>query len=220
MKVKVGTKEKIFNIAQSLFIERGYNNTSLRDITQKAEVNLAAVNYHFGDKNSLVQAILDHYLVHLMPEVHEQLVKLNIKASFSVEEVLTTVKAPLLSLNTLHPNGMHSFLLLIASGYSDVQGHLRWFIVNHYGKTLALFKQSMVKANPNIDEESLFWRLHFALGAFVFATVSSRALNEIASSKFEQDSDLLNIIEQAIPYISAGLETDNPQVNCETQQKD
>ncbi|GAL30494.1 predicted transcriptional regulator for fatty acid degradation FadQ TetR family [Vibrio variabilis] len=78
----------------------------------------------------------------------------------------------------------------------------------------------MVKANPNIDEESLFWRLHFALGAFVFATVSSRALNEIASSKFEQDSDLLNIIEQAIPYISAGLETDNPQVNCETQQKD
>lgn len=41
MKVKVGTKEKIFNIAQSLFIERGYNNTSLRDITQKAESKLS-----------------------------------------------------------------------------------------------------------------------------------------------------------------------------------
>lgn len=220
MKVKSGTKEKIFNIAQSLFIERGYNNTSLRDITQKADVNLAAVNYHFGDKNSLVQAILDDYLVHLMPKVHVQLEQLNLRASYSVEDVLNTIKSPLLDLNKLHPNGMASFLLLIASGYSDVQGHLRWFIVNHYGKTLELFKHSMLKANPSIDEESLFWRLHFALGAFVFATVSSKALNEIATSQFDRDSDFLNIIEQAIPYISAGLETDNKQDNCETQQKD
>ncbi len=46
------TKDKILNAAEKLFAEQGFNGTSLREITSAAEVNLAAVNYHFGSKKS------------------------------------------------------------------------------------------------------------------------------------------------------------------------
>ncbi len=47
------TKEKILDVAEGLFAEYGFNDTSLRTITGKANVNLASVNYHFGDKKNI-----------------------------------------------------------------------------------------------------------------------------------------------------------------------
>ena len=46
----MATKRKILDAAESLFAVKGFTGTSLREITGLAEVNLAAVNYHFGSK--------------------------------------------------------------------------------------------------------------------------------------------------------------------------
>jgi AcrR family transcriptional regulator len=62
MSSKVQTQQRILDAAQSLFAESGFNDTSLRQITTKAEVNLASVNYHFGSKKELIQAVLQRYL--------------------------------------------------------------------------------------------------------------------------------------------------------------
>ncbi len=47
------TKEKILIEAETLFAEKGYDGTSVRDIAKAAEVNLAAINYHFKNKENL-----------------------------------------------------------------------------------------------------------------------------------------------------------------------
>ena len=46
----MSTKNKILDAADVLFADKGFNGTSLREITSQANVNLAAVNYHFGSK--------------------------------------------------------------------------------------------------------------------------------------------------------------------------
>lgn len=51
------TKEAIMDVAESLFASRGFKATSLREITAQAGVNLAAVNYHFGGKVALLEAV-------------------------------------------------------------------------------------------------------------------------------------------------------------------
>ena len=51
------TVERILDAAEQLFAEKGFAETSLRLITSKAGVNLAAVNYHFGSKKALIQAV-------------------------------------------------------------------------------------------------------------------------------------------------------------------
>jgi AcrR family transcriptional regulator len=50
---EIDTKEKILVVANELFALKGYNGTSVRDIASKAEVNVAAINYHFKNKMNL-----------------------------------------------------------------------------------------------------------------------------------------------------------------------
>lgn len=56
------TVDRILDAAEELFADRGFAETSLRMITSRAKVNLAAVNYHFGSKKSLIQAVFARFL--------------------------------------------------------------------------------------------------------------------------------------------------------------
>ncbi len=62
------TREVILDTAESLFAQQGHDATSMRQITSAAGVNLASVNYHFGSKESLVQAVLKRRLAVLNRE--------------------------------------------------------------------------------------------------------------------------------------------------------
>jgi len=55
------TVTRILDAAEELFAEKGFSETSLRTITAKADVNLAAVNYHFGSKKALIQAVFARF---------------------------------------------------------------------------------------------------------------------------------------------------------------
>ncbi len=203
MALRSSTKEKILDVAEGLFAEYGFNDTSLRTITSKAGVNLASVNYHFGDKKTLVRAVLNRYLEAFMPEMKQSLERLNERDDYDMAEVFEALRAPLRSLSELRPNGTSRFMLLIGRGYTDVQGHLRWFITNRYNDVLTLFTDSVLKANPNLTRETLFWRLHFTLGTCVFTMASSQALAEIAENDFGSKVDPKSVVDQLIPYLAA-----------------
>ncbi|ENM5770153.1 TetR/AcrR family transcriptional regulator [Vibrio mimicus] len=205
MALRSSTKEKILDVAEGLFAEYGFNDTSLRTITSKAGVNLASVNYHFGDKKTLVRAVLNRYLEAFMPEMKQSLELLNERDDYDMAEVFEALRVPLRSLNELRPNGTSRFMLLIGRGYTDVQGHLRWFITNRYNDVLTLFTDSVLKANPSLTRETLFWRLHFTLGTCVFTMASSQALAEIAESDFGSKVDPKSVVDQLIPYLAAGV---------------
>lgn len=208
MAPRSSTKEKILDIAEGLFAEHGFNDTSLRAITSKAGVNLASVNYHFGDKKTLVRAVLNRYLEAFMPAVQQALQELNSQDEYQMSEVFESLRTPLRALNDVRPNGTSRFMLLIGRGYTDVQGHLRWFITTRYSDVLSLFTQSVMKANPKLTPETLFWRLHFTLGTCVFTMASSQALAEIAESDFGNQVDAKAVVDLLIPYLAAGVAAD------------
>lgn len=205
MTAKNKTKAKIMDVAEALFAEHGFNDTSLRTITTKANVNLASVNYHFGDKKTLVRAVLNRYLEAFMPELERSLTELNQRDDYTMTDVFNTLTHPVLSLDNLRPNGASRFMLLIGRGYTDVQGHLRWFITTQYSSVLSLFTDSVKKANPALDAETLFWRLHFTLGTCVFTMSSSKALAEIAYNSYGKKVDSDVFIQQLIPFLAAGV---------------
>src|SRR5690606_8683349 len=62
------TRDAILDAAERLFAEQGHDNTSMRQITQAAGVNLSAVNYHFGSKYALVDAVFQRRLDALTDE--------------------------------------------------------------------------------------------------------------------------------------------------------
>ena len=54
----VETKHKIIEAAEVEFAENGYRGASVREITARAEVNVSAINYHFGNKESLYKEMV------------------------------------------------------------------------------------------------------------------------------------------------------------------
>ncbi|ANO32989.1 TetR family transcriptional regulator [Vibrio breoganii] len=209
MGARLGTKQKIIEVAESLFAEKGFKDTSLRAITSQANVNLASVNYHFGDKKTLIRAVLDRYLEEFMPQLERELesidLRTNVSTNVSMTDVFYALKAPLTNLDKEFDRGASRFLLLVGRGYSDVQGHLRWFITTRYGHVLDRFTQAVIQANPNLDKETLFWRLHFTLGTCVFTMASSEALLEIANSEFEVNTDVEAMFDQIVPFLASGM---------------
>ncbi|GAA4310814.1 TetR/AcrR family transcriptional regulator [Compostibacter hankyongensis] len=51
---------QILEVAEELFAEKSYEGTSVRDIAQKAEVNIAMISYYFGSKEKLLEALIEY----------------------------------------------------------------------------------------------------------------------------------------------------------------
>lgn len=56
------TRERILVAASDVFVEKGFDNTTVRDICTAADANVAAVNYHFGDKQKLYFEVLQLWM--------------------------------------------------------------------------------------------------------------------------------------------------------------
>lgn len=199
----MNTKTRIINSAEKLFAEHGFMQTSMRAITTHAHVNLAAVNYHFGSKNNLIQSVFKRYFDCFMPILNKSLD--DVEEGASVKQVLMQCIAPLKVLDSVRPNGCAMFLLLLGRGYNETQGHLRRFIQQEYGESLDKLVSSIHLSAPKVTKETLFWRLHFALGSLVFAMAAKKALSEIAESDFHHSINTNEILDILLPFVSRGI---------------
>ncbi len=200
------TKTQILDVAEALFAEQGFDQTSMRAITSGAGVNLASVNYHFGSKKNLIQAVFKRYFDILMPRIDETLGSLSLSTGRQgIVDLLEALVPPMLCLNDVRPNGTATFVMLLGKGYNETQGHLRRFIMGNYGQSINQLLTEIHRRLPDIQDDELFWRLHFAMGAFVFSMSSSSALTQIAHSDFNQDVDVVGVIEHLIPFVATGI---------------
>jgi len=207
----VKTKDKIILAAEKLFSEHGFEQTSLRQITSEADVNLASVNYHFGSKKSLIQAVMARYQSVFMPALDEQLSRLAEQESYSTTEVLACITAPLIALRQVRVDGPVIYLRLLGFAYSEIQGHLRKFTMTHFGHVVQRFFEMIQQANPHLRRKTLFWRLHFSLGAMLFAQVSGQALREIALADFGEETQAEETFLKLLPFVAAGIAADDPE---------
>ena len=202
----MSTKNKILDAADVLFADKGFNGTSLREITSQANVNLAAVNYHFGSKKELIKAVMSRYMDELSPQLESALSLIcqsDIKPTLN--DVFSAFIEPLLKLNEFKENGTSTFLQLLGRGYTDSQGFLRWFLTTQYPNVFTHFTKAVKIAYPELSTEEMFWRLHFTMGTLVFTMSSSEALIDIAQNDFDNKLDIAGVISRVIPYVAAGV---------------
>ena len=202
------TKTRILDAAESLFMEHGFEATSLRQLTTAAGVNLAAVNYHFGSKEELFQAVLTRRLDPMNQERIDLLEKVEREAGgkpISVEKILSAMLIPALKLARDERRGGKNFLRLVGRAYADPAPFIRHFLSQQYVEMINRYKEAFLKALPHLSRQELTWRLHFVMGALSYTLAGTDALKlfaQVAAS--DKDNDEL-LLQRLAPFLVAGL---------------
>lgn len=202
------TITRILDAAAALFAERGYAETSLRTITSTANVNLAAVNYHFGSKKALIQAVfaqfLDPFCERLDAELDRRQAQ-NEGRTLTVDELIDLLYSTLLGSMEGLGESPNQFMRLLGLAYTQSQEHLRHFIIAKYGNYYSRFTSLLREAMPEVKPEVFYWRLYFMLGASVFTLSSFDSISSILKADFNKDSTVNEAVGLLIPAVTGML---------------
>jgi AcrR family transcriptional regulator len=200
------TKTRILDAAELLFTEHGFEATSLRSLTAAAGVNLAAVNYHFGSKEELFQAVLTRRLDPMNQERIDLLAKLEREAggkALSCERILFAMLIPALRLARDEKRGGKNFLRVLGRAYADPAPFIRHFLSAHYAEMIGRYKEAFLRALPHLSRQELTWRLHFVMGALSYTLAGTDALKLFAQVAAADNDELL--LQRLAPFLVAGL---------------
>ena len=202
------TKDRILDTAEALFMEHGFEATSLRQLTAAASVNLAAVNYHFGSKEELFQAVLTRRLDPMNQERIDLLEKVEREAGgrpLSCEKILFAMLIPALRLARDERRGGKNFLRLLGRAYADPAPFIRHFLSAQYAEMIGRYKEAFLRALPNLSRQELTWRLHFVMGALSYTLAGTDAHKLFAQvTATDKDNDEL-LLQRLAPFLVAGL---------------
>ena len=204
------TKQRILDAAEALFVAHGFEATSLRALTATAGVNLAAVNYHFGSKEELFEAVLRRRLDAMNQRRVALLSALEQDAGGApvpCERILSALFIPALELARDPERGGANFLRLLGRAYADPAPFIRRFLSEQYAPMIRRFKQAFARALPELPPRELSWRLHFMMGALSYTLAGTDALKliaEITAGEPAADNDEL-LLRRLAPFLLAGL---------------
>ena len=169
-----GTKGRLLEATEKLIAEKGFDAVSVRDITGLAKANVAAVNYHFGSREGLLVAVLEH---RMKPLADQRIKNLNsLREDHGVRELLQAWVSPLVS-------------LLVVSGlpelaYCKVMGRSMEVLASTAypeatkasGLVDVVLRNYLEKCLPSMGAKEIVWRMHFVTGALIHALVHGASI--------------------------------------------
>ena len=182
------TRERILDVAEQLFMENGYEATSMRMITGAAGVNLAAVNYHFGSKEALLREVFRRRLAWLNRERIWALDRLEAQANgapLKPSQILEAFFGTLLRIGEDETLGGMTFLRLLGRTLTEPAGFIREFFASEYVEVIDRYKLALFRALPDVPCAEIVWRLHFMLGAMSYAIAGTDVLQVVTGCGLE-----------------------------------
>ena len=208
------TKKNIIFAAQKLFAEKGFEGVSLREITAEAGANVAAVNYHFGNKEQLVDEVI---VLHVLPVIEERMRLLDIaRQEFKDEAVpvgiiLNAFIRPFLTVMTDSGQSKALFCKLSGRCMSDRGGDLPDKAVDEFVSMLKGFTQVLEETIPHLPSKVLLWRLHFSFGVMAHTLMYEERFFEITKGGCGKP-DLETTLQRMIDFCQGGLLAENTPV--------
>ncbi|HEY0178083.1 MAG TPA: TetR family transcriptional regulator [Dokdonella sp.] len=196
------TRERILGVAESLFAQHGFSGASLRQVTAAAKVNLAAVNYHFGSKDSLIEEVFRRRLDELNRRRLDALAAATAKPGHRLEDVLEAFVRPALE-QSMDSAGGAAFVRVLARAYAEHDERLRRFLSDNYGHVLREFAAAFGALLPHLDKEELYWRLDIVAGALTYAMADFGVIKR--KHDVSEHSHRERTVEHLIRFAAAGL---------------
>jgi len=191
------TRDKILDAAERLFVERGFSATSLRAIANRAGVNLAATNYHFGSKMGLLAEIFHR---HIGPVNDRRIANLDQLErggqTPAVRAILQAFFQPFVERDVYA-----TAPAVIGWLFSEPETVTRPIFEQEFITISARFQGALTAALPQLEPAELQWRFHFMIGSMIhLLRLHAPQGSEPSRISFETG------LEQLINYSTAGLE--------------
>jgi AcrR family transcriptional regulator len=192
------TRSAILAAAERLYADRGFGDVTLRDIVAEANVNLAAVNYHFGSKDELIAEL---FVTRSLATNRERLNELKAAEEAgggraNIDAILRALVGPTLR-GCLGPDraGSTAARFMIRASIESVPPIRR--IKNREIDHLRKFAAAMRRSLPGRDEAELYWGLHFALAMAHHTIREKERLAKLSEGNCDLN-DVQGIIERVV----------------------
>ena len=190
------TRDKILDTAERLIADQGYAATSLRQIIAEAGVNVAAVHYHFGSKEEL----LDELVVRKASKVNTmRIARLDVlERADGARDVLPVLEAffdPMVEVASAHPQ----FVRLM--GRIHAEGMMPAIADRHFRPTMQRFLKALAHRLPELSQEELLWRAHFMVGAMAHAMCSAPKLPKFGAP----EAGVKRRVKLLMTFLAAGF---------------
>jgi AcrR family transcriptional regulator len=203
------TKAAILAAAERLYADRGFGDVTLRDIVAAADVNLAAVNYHFGSKDELIAEL---FVSRSLATNRERLNELKAAelaggGRAGIGAVLRALVGPPLR-GCLGPNRQRSdaarFMIRASIEAVPAIRKIRNREIDHLKRFAAAMRRSL----PDHSDVDIYWGLHFAL-AMAHQTIRDGERLEKLSDRLCDLDNVADVIERIVA-VSAMALTERP----------
>ena len=199
------TKDRILGAAEELFAQHGFGGTSLRQVTSRADVNIAAVNYHFGSKENLVTEVFRRRMDDMSAQRLARLKQAREQNPGELEPILAAFVEPALAL-AQDRHGGGAFIRVIARAYAEKNDGLRKFLSEQYGHVLREFGKAIAACVPALSKEQLYWRLDFLAGSLTYAMADFGLIKR--PSGVGEAAHRTRAAQELIRFSAAGFKTD------------
>lgn len=203
------TATRILDAAEQLFAVKGFNATSMRAITDKAQVNLAAVNYHFGSKDNLIFQVIKRGIQPINQSRIEQL-EAQLESydhiqgePLALDGVLDAFYRP--AFEYFQDSSRIHFLRLLGRTLYETGPFTQDLMEKEWMPLVHRFVEALKLSLPKLEEEEIIWRFHFALGSMIFTVSQFEALEAMACEKCKIREDFEPAIQRLISFTAAGF---------------
>ncbi len=196
-----GTSQKILTAAESLFAQHGHAGVSLRQITAQAKVNLAAVNYHYYDKDSLYREILSRRLRQVNHRRLDLLAEAETRAGdgpIPLAAIIDALARPLII-----ADGEYSATSarLLGRMLIEQQPFIEELLRAEFQPVMTRFGQAVRRHAPSLTPADFLWRFSFVIGALHHAMGTNHSMKSFTNGICRDDDPegaLRNFTEFAV----------------------
>ncbi len=201
-----GAKQRIFRAAEALVGENGFEAVSTRDIIARANVNIAAVNYHYGSKYRLLLEIFRMRAAELNNERTAMLQAAIEEQPGDARAILRAlVEPPTMWVSEERRIALRFLNRARSEGPLEVREAIRTDV-----RHLRRFVDALADALPDMPREELLWRFHFALGVLHHNRAADydrlALLSDDACSPEDRDALLTRLLD----FIAGGFGLQGP----------
>ncbi len=196
-------RQRLIAAAERLFAERSWEAVSVRSIVAAANVNLAALNYHFGSKQGLLREIFAGRAKPIVQERMQLLEEIRNRGGVpSLEELLEAFLRPALGIE--EHRGGSTFVKLRARLGAAPDAVSRKILRDTFDESSRCFLAEIERALPEISPQDVAWRFHFMFGTMVYTMANVGRIESITDGQCDT-SNVESAMRHLIPFLAAGF---------------